>query len=138
MRVLVLLIAVWSLLCGLVLVAFQGAAAAALGAGVADDAGQRLVGAHLLILAPAYAIIAWRSEQYAALLWLPLAGQLAVAITVGYSILTGETDFEDGMLPVVVGGIFVALLAFVWISEQRSLAQQKLLDEGSDLPDEPT
>jgi len=142
-RILILLVAIWSLLSGLVMVAFQGAAAAALGAGVADVAGQRLVGAHLLVLAPAYLIIAWRPERYTTLLWLPLAGQLAVCITVGYSILTGETEFEDGILPVVVGGMFVALLAFVWISEQRSRAMAKLRDEeaaeqarpGQDEPD---
>jgi hypothetical protein len=125
-RVIILLVAVWSLLCGLVMVGFQGAGSGALGAGVTDAAGQRLVGAHLLLLTPAYLLLAWRPDRYSAFLWLPFAGQLVVALTVGYSILTGDTDFGDGVLPVAVGGIFVVLLGFVWVSEQRSIAQAKL------------
>ncbi len=132
MRLLIFLIAAWSLLSGLVLVAFHGASAGALGSGIMDEAGQRLAGAHLLVLAPAYLIIAWRPERYAAFLWLPFADQLAIALAVGYSILTGETNFADGVLTVAVGAIFVGLLAFVWVSEQRSVARAKF-DADDDL-----
>ncbi len=125
-RILILLIAVWSLLAGIVLVAFHGASAGALGAGVTDEAGQRLVGAHLLVLTPAYLLIAWRLERYQSFLWLPFAGQLALALSVGYGILAGETEFGDGILAFAVGAIFVVLLGFVWISEQRTLARAKL------------
>lgn len=125
MRVLVLLVAVWSFVAGIVLLAFHGASAGALGAGVADEAGQRLVGAHLLLLVPAYLLIAWRPERCKPFLWLPFAGQLALALTVGYSILAGETDFGDGILAFAVGAIFVVLLAFVWVSEQRAIARAK-------------
>ena len=124
-RILVFLVAVWSFLAGIVLVAFHGASAGALGAGVTDDAGQRLVGAHLLVLVPAYLVIAWRPERHQSLLWLPFAGQLALALTVGYSILAGETRFGDGILAFAVGAIFVVLLGFVWMSEQRAVARAK-------------
>ena len=125
-RVLIFLIAVWSLLEGIVLVGFHGASSGALGAGITDEAGQRLVGAHLLVLAPAYLLIAWRPERYQSFIWLPFAAQLAVAVVVGYSIVAGETDFGDGILAMAVGTIFVGLLGFVWISEQRSVARSKM------------
>jgi len=124
-RVLIFLVALWSFLAGIVLVAFHGASAGALGAGVTDDAGQRLVGAHLLLLTPAYLLIAWRPERHKSFLWLPFAGQLALAATVGYGILAGETEFGDGILAFAVGAIFVVLLGFVWMSEQRAVARAK-------------
>src|SRR3990172_4782519 len=124
-RLVIVLTALWSLVAGLVLLAFHGASAGALGAGVTDQAGQRLVGAHLLVLVPAYLLLAWRPERHQSLLWLPFAGQLALALTVGYSILAGETRFGDGILAFAVGAIFVVLLGFVWMSEQRAVARAK-------------
>lgn len=125
-RIIVVLIAAWSLLAGIVLVFFPGATSGALGAGVTDEAGQRLVGAHLLVLSPVYALVAWRFHRYRQLLWLPFAAQAAVFFSVGYGILSGETDFGDGILAVAVSGIFVALLGFVWVHEQRALARARL------------
>ena len=139
MRVIVGLIALWSLVAGIVLVAFHGASAGALGAGVDDEAGQRLLGAHLIILVPAYLLLVWRPEQYLGLLWLPFAAQMAVLLAVGYSIIGGVTDFEDGIIAVAVSAIFIGLLSFVWITEQRTLARQKLeeaemeLDEAEEI-----
>jgi hypothetical protein len=133
-RILIGLIAVWSLVAGLVLVFFQGTGSGALGAGVQDVAGQRLLGAHLIVLAPLYGLIAWHHKQYKGLFWLPFASQLAVFFAVGYSILIGDTDFGDGMLPVAVSAIFIGLLGFVWISEQRALARIRLDDEDADMP----
>jgi hypothetical protein len=137
-RIIVLLIASWTTVAGIVLVGFHGATSGALGAGVTDDAGQRLLGAHLLILVPAYLLLAWRLERYQGFLWLPFAAQLATTLAVGYSILTGETDFGDGVLAAAVSGIFVALLSFVWISEQRTVARARFeasaAEEESALP----
>ncbi len=133
-RILIALIAIWSLVTGLVMVCFQGASSGALGAGVEDVAGQRLLGAHLIVLAPAYALIAWRYTEYRGLSWLAFASQLAVFFTVGYSILIGDTEFGDGMVAVTVSGIFIGLLGFVWISEQRTLARLRLEEEEEDLP----
>jgi hypothetical protein len=137
-RIIVLLIAVWSLVAGTVLVGFHGATSGALGAGVTDEAGQRLLGAHLLILVPAYLLIAWRPERHKSFLWLPLAAQLATVSAVGYSILTGETDFGDGILAAAVSGIFVVLLGFVWISEQRSVSRAKYETEARESAAEST
>ncbi|HEX5370999.1 MAG TPA: hypothetical protein VFY10_16465, partial [Dehalococcoidia bacterium] len=117
-RIIILLIAIWSLIAGVLLVFFHGTASGALGAGVSDAAGQRLVGAHLLILVPVYLLIAWHPERYHGLLWLPFAGQLVVVISVGYGILSGDTAFGDGMLALAIGAIFVVLLSFIWVVEQ--------------------
>ncbi len=125
-RLIVLLIAIWSLFAGLVLVGFHGAGSGALGAGVADDAGQRLVGAHLLLLTPVYLLIAWKPQRYEGLVWLPFFGQVIIALAVGYNIITGDTSFGDGILAVAVSSILAGLLAFVWITEQRDVARAKM------------
>ncbi|HLF76817.1 MAG TPA: hypothetical protein VJB57_04945 [Dehalococcoidia bacterium] len=136
-RVIIVLIAVWSLLEGTVLVGFHGVGSGALGAGVNDPAGQRLLGVHLLVLAPAYLLVAWRPERYQAFIWLPFAAQLAFAMAVAYAIVSSDTDFGDGILVVAVSAIFAGLLAFVWITEQRSVARAKMEAESDDpLPDD--
>ena len=38
---------------------------------LSDLAGQRLVGAHLLLLVPVYVLLLWRFDSYRGLLWLP-------------------------------------------------------------------
>jgi hypothetical protein len=133
-RVLIALIAVWSLIAGLVLVFFQGTGSGSLGAGVEDVAGQRLLGAHLMVLAPLYGLIAWHNTQYKGLFWLPFASQLVVFFAVGYSILIGDTELGDGLVPVAVSAMFIGLLGFVWISEQRALARRRLDEEDEDMP----
>jgi len=139
MRIVVGMIAIWSLLAGLVLVFFHGSGSGALGAGVVDSAGQRLAGAQMLVLVPVYVLIALKPERYPMLPWLPFAGQAAVFFSVGYSILSGGTDFGDGILPVAVSGIFLGLLGFIWISEQRAIAHERMADDDSvDWDDEDT
>jgi hypothetical protein len=125
-RIIVALIAAWSLVCGLVLTFLHDASTGALGAGVEDEAGQRLAGAHMLVLVPVYLLIAWHPERYPMLHWLPFGGQLAVVFAVGYSMLSGTIGVSDGILPVAVSAIFMGLLAFIWITEQRAVAKAKM------------
>jgi hypothetical protein len=131
LRIITALIAAWSLLAGIALVFFQGSSSGALGAGVADVAGQRLLGAHLIVLAPVYAVIAWRHDQYKGLAWLPLASQLCVFLSVSYSIMAGDTEFGDAFVAVAVSAIFIGLFAFVSITEQRALARARFEAEES-------
>jgi len=119
-RALLLLITAWSLLAGLALLA-AGEGALAL----ADDAGQRLVGAHMLVLTPLYFLIAWKPDRYWSLIWVPLFAQAAMFFSVAYSMLVGDTGFTDGILAVVVSGVLAGLLGFVWISEQRATVVQQ-------------
>lgn len=130
-RVVILLIAAWTLVCGAVLVALEGPSAGALGAGVDDRSGQRLLGVHLLVLVPVYVLLAWRTEQYRGLLWLPYATQLAVVLGVGYSMLQGDAEFGEGILAVAVGAIFVGLLSVLWIAEQRAASSEEAAAEES-------
>jgi hypothetical protein len=150
MRVIILLIAVWSITAGAVLLAFPSAGSGALGAGIADRAGQRLVGVHLLLLAPVYLLIAARQDRYQGFIWLPIAGQTAMALAVAYNIISGDTSVSDGALSTVICLLFAGLLTFVWITEQRTIARDKMLadtdaesrasrpdmdfDDGNDLP----
>jgi hypothetical protein len=120
------LIAAWSFVYGAVLAFFHDASTGALGAGVEDVAAQRLVGAHMLLLVPVYVLIAWHPDRYPTLHWLPFGGQLAVFFAVGYSMLAGTIGVSDGILPVSVSSIFLGLLLFIWITEQRAVAKAKL------------
>jgi hypothetical protein len=125
-RVVILLVAAWNSVAGLVLVAFHGASSGALGAGVEDEAGQRLLGVHLLILVPAYLLIAWKPERYQGFQWLPYAGQVGATVVVAYNLLSGDTKVSDGILALAIGVIFVVLLSFLWITEQRTLARLQM------------
>ncbi len=124
-RVVIILIAVWDSVAGLVLLAFRGASTGALGAGLEDHAAQRLLGVHLLVLVPVYLHLAWRPERYRGLLWLPFAAQAGVVLVIGYNMVLGQTEVGDGALAFAVSLIFSALLAFLWVTEQRTLARMK-------------
>jgi hypothetical protein len=139
-RLIVTLIAAWSLVYGGVLLFSNAASSGALGAGVEDVAGRRLVGAHMLLLVPAYFLIAWRPAHYPMLHWLPFGGQLAVCLAVGYSVLDGTIGLSDGILPIAVSAIFLGMLAFIWITEERAVAKAKLEAEaasGAGVNDQP-
>jgi hypothetical protein len=126
MRIVVLLIAVWSGFSGLVLLAFHGASAGALSAGINDEAGQRLVGIHMVVLVPAYVLIAWRFERYGGMVWLPFAAQCCFAAVVLYSIVQDETKFGDGILAFAASALLAGSLGVLWLTEQRAVAQQKM------------
>jgi hypothetical protein len=83
------------------------------------------------VLAPVYGVLALRSEHYQGLLWLPFASQLAVFFAVGYSILNGDIEFGDGVIAIAVSAIFIGLMGFVWLTEQRTLARIRLEEEES-------
>ena len=121
----ILLVAVWDTVAGLVLLAFHGASSGALGAGLEDEAAQRLLGAHLLVLVPAYFLLAWKLERYQGLLWLPFGAQAAFVLVSGYNMLQGDTAVGDAILAFAVSLIFVALLSFLWVTEQRTVARLK-------------
>jgi len=125
-RLIILLIAIWSFAAGLVLLGFASAGGGALGAGLADRAGQRLLGVHLLLLTPVYALMVWQPERHQGLLWLPFAAQIALSVTIAYNIISGDTSFGDGILASAISAIFAACLGFVWVTEQRSMARAKL------------
>ena len=117
LRLLLVLLAIWTLFSGLALVFFQGGADATIGGGLGGGEGsaaQRLLGVHLLVLAGIYGLIVWRPQEYDSLMWVPYAAQAGVVIVTFFDIITNKRDFTDGALPLIVAAVFLVLFLYVW------------------------
>lgn len=117
LRVLLVLLTIWTVFSGLALVFFQSAADATIGGGLDGGEGkaaQRLLGVHLLVLAPIYGMLVWRPVQYQALRWVPYAAQGGVVVVTAFDILALDRDFLEGALPLFVATTFLVLLLYVW------------------------
>lgn len=123
-RLVVFLLAVWNVFAGLSLTIFQGATSDSLGAGSADEAAQRLLGVHMLVLAPVFFALAWKPEKYGVFLWLAYLSQAAIAAATAFDLLAGNRDIEDGALPLVVSLIFLSLLVYLWMAGRRPRAER--------------
>jgi hypothetical protein len=69
----------------------------------------------MIVLAPIYALVAWRRTEYRYFVWVPYAGQLAIILPSLWELVFG--DF-DGALLLIVSIIFLALLVYVWTSSR--------------------
>lgn len=105
-RVVMALLALWSFFAGFSLLT-HGVGALTFGD---DGGGGRAAGGFMIVLAPVYALLAWRRREYRMLAWLPYAAQLAVMAPVLW-----ERD-GDGVLLFIVSLIFLVLLVYVWWS----------------------
>lgn len=117
MRLLLALLAVWTAFSGLALVFFQSGAAATIGGGLEGgqgEAAQRLLGVHLLVLAPLYGLLAWEPVRFRLLMWVPYAAQGGVVAVTLFDLATDKRDFTDGVLPLIVAVTFLALFVYVW------------------------
>ena len=117
LRLLLAMLVVWTLFSGLALTFFQDASAATIGGGLEGgegEAAQRLLGVHLLVLAPLYALIAWDPQRFRLLLWVPYAAQGGVVAATVFDLVTLKRDFVDGALPLIVASVFLVLLVYVW------------------------
>ncbi len=122
LRLLLVMLAIWTAFSGLALVFFQGAAAATIGGGLEGgegEAAQRLLGVHLLVLAPIYGLLAWEPQRFRLLLWVPYVAQGGVVAVTAFDILTLDRDFLDGALPLIVAATFFVLLVYVWRAGRR-------------------
>ncbi len=113
LRLLLILLTIWTAFSGLVLLFFPDSAEATIGGGQ-GKAAQRLLGVHVLVLAPIYGLLAWNRERYRMFLWIPYVVQSAVVVVTVLNMVTGDIDFVDGLLPLTVGSTFLTLLVFVW------------------------
>ncbi len=120
-RLVVFLLAAWNVFAGLSLAVFQGASSASLGAGIKDAAAQRLIGVHMLILAPVFFMLAWKPQKYGAFMWLAYVSQAAIAAATAYDLVAGNRDVGDGALPLVVALIFLVLLVYLWAAGRRAV-----------------
>lgn len=117
LRLVLLLLTMWTLLSGLALTFFQGASAATIGGGLEGgqgEAAQRLLGVHLLVLAPIYGLIAWQPERYRLIAWVPYVAQGGVVLVTLFDIVTGARDIQGAALPFFVSLFFFVLLVYVW------------------------
>jgi len=121
-RLVLVLLALWTLLSGLTLTFFQDASDATIGGGFRGDQGpaaQRLLGVHLLVLAPIYGLIAWDPKRFRLLLWVPYAAQGGVVAATLYDIFVGERSLRGGALPLIVAIVFFVLLLYVTFGARR-------------------
>ena len=117
LRLVIGLLAMWTLLSGLTLTFFQDASAATIGGGLEGGEGaaaQRLLGVHLLVLAPIYVLLAWDPRRFRLLLWVPYAAQGGVVAATAFDLITTSRDLRDGALPLIIATIFLVLLVYVW------------------------
>ena len=118
LRALLALLAAWTFFSGLGLIFFQGGAGATIGGGE-GVAAQRLLGVHLLVLAPLYGLLAWDPQGYRLLLWVPYAVQAGVVAVTVFDMVKGDRDVQDGILPLVVSATFLVLFVGVWRAGKR-------------------
>jgi hypothetical protein len=115
-RLVLILLAFWTAIWGFSLL--LAANAGSLSAGIEEHAAQRLLGVHILILAPLYALLGWNPTKYRVFLWVPYASQAAIAVVTLF-------DLKDAVLPFVVAVIFLALLLFLWQAGRKPTAAIK-------------
>lgn len=138
-RMLLVVLCAWTFFLGLALFT-QGVGLLSYGGG--DDATERVLGAHLLILAPMYGLLAWRPVQYRLLAWTPWAGQLAIILPTLWDLaITGDRNFDDGTLIFIISAIFLGLLVYLRVSAHGPDwflpgSNAELEDEDADLDDE--
>jgi hypothetical protein len=130
LRLLLALLALWTVFSGLALAFFQGAGAATIGGGLGGgegEAAQRLLGVHLLVLAPIYGLLAWDPQRFRLLLWVPYVAQGGVVLATLFDIVTGDRDLQDGLLPLIVASVFFVLLLYVtFASRQPDVVFEKI------------
>ncbi len=126
LQLLLILLTIWTAFSGLVLLFFPDSAEATIGGGQ-GEAAQRLLGVHVLVLAPIYGLLAWNRERYQVFLWIPFVVQTAVVVVTVLNIVTGDLDFLDGLLPLTVSATFLTLLVFVWRTGQLQIAPESEL-----------
>ena len=111
-RLVLLLLAFWTAVWGFSLL--LAANAGSLSAGIEEHPAQRLLGIHVLILAPVYALLGWNPGKYRVFLWVPYASQAGITLVTLFSL-------KDAVLPFVVAVIFLALLVFLWHTGRRPM-----------------
>ncbi len=110
-RLLVSLLAVWSFFAGFVLMTQGFGALGFSGHGPAE----RVVGGHMIVLAPVYGLIAWRRQAYRLFLWVPYAGQLAIILPLLWALIADQ-EIGGGALLLVISAIFLVLLMYIWLN----------------------
>lgn len=129
-RLLLILLATWTAFAGFAMLT-QSVDALTLGA--SDSSTERVAGAYMLVLAPVFALLAWRRQQYRLFIWVPYAAQLAIILPLLWGILTGDGDAGDGILLLIISVIFLVLLVYLWLeSHPLGWFEPDTVDEDED------
>jgi hypothetical protein len=115
-RLVLILLAFWTAVWGISLL--LAANAGSLSAGIEEHAAQRLLGVHVLVLAPLYALLGWNPTKYRVFLWVPYASQAGITVVTLFNL-------KDAVLPFVVAVIFLVLLVFLWQAGRKPMATIK-------------
>ena len=119
-RLLLVLLTIWTLFEGF---ALATGALSPVDPGT-DRTSERILGGLMIVLGGVYAMIAWRRDQYRLLLWVPFASQLAIVVPLVLS-------FPDGAPLLVISGMFLALMCYVWW-RAREMEQAMDFDDEDD------
>ncbi len=126
-RLLLGLLAAWSFFAGFALII------GALDFG--DDAlARRVIGAHMVVLAPIYGLLAWRRSEYRYFIWIPYAAQAAIVLPGLWELVINQN--LEGALVLVVSSIFLVLLVYLWTSSHPLGFFQPADEEEDDTGDE--
>jgi hypothetical protein len=121
-RLVLVLLAFWTAIWALSLL--LGAEAGSLSAGIEEASARRLLGVHILVLAPLYALLGWNPTKYRVFLWVPYVSQAGITAVTLF-------DAKDSLLPLVVGIIFLALLVFLWQAARKPAPAIKAVGTGT-------
>ena len=113
-RYILIAVAVYLGLIGLMFVFFQGLAETVFAIGILDASSHRGWGVCLLILAALSGALARRPLTYLGLLWLPIAGLLAASAAMVYDLLAGTPTLRQLGAPIALNLVFAALLAYFY------------------------
>jgi hypothetical protein len=79
-----------------------------------DQLGERVVGAHMIVLSPVYGLLAWRRSAYRLFIWVPYAAQAAIVLPGLWEFVVNQNG--DGGVLLIVSIIFLVLLIYLWTS----------------------
>jgi len=138
LRLLLILLAIWTFFSGMALIFFQDGADATIGGGFEGDQGeaaQRLVGVHLLVLSAIYGLLVWKPKDYASLMWVPYAAQIGVVVVTIWDVITGDRNFTGSVLPLLVAIVFLVLFLYVWRAGRApAIEEEEAAEPASTLP----
>ena len=138
LRLLLILLTIWTFFSGMALIFFQDGADATIGGGFEGDQGeaaQRLVGVHLLVLSAIYGLLVWKPKDYASLMWVPYTAQIGVVVVTIWDVITGDRNFTGSVLPLLVAIVFLVLFLYVWRAGRApAIEEEEAAEPASTLP----
>jgi hypothetical protein len=109
LRVLLVLLAIWTFFEGFALVT---GGLNALSLGGADRTAEQIIGAQMIVFVPVYALLAWQRERYRLLTFVPWGAQLAIIVPTAWGVLFRSDT--SGLLLMVVSLTFGVMLFYLW------------------------